>query len=175
MNITKFFSWTFLGIAFVVFIFFSGIVSLITDWWWYQEVGFTEIFIKSLSAKIIVGALAGFIAAAFLLTNFLFAIRSKIPWLIAIPEALVGLSISLDDKIVKKLGIVISLVVALFIGLIASSSWQDVLKFLSATQPRRVFLRVFSPHIFFRTGSYKNAYSFIPYCLRCHLHSTRQS
>ena len=132
MNITKFFSWTFLGIAFVVFIFFSGIVSLITDWWWYQEVGFTEIFIKSLSAKIIVGALAGFIAAAFLLTNFLFAIRSKIPWLIAIPEALVGLSISLDDKIVKKLGIVISLVVALFIGLIASSSWQDVLKFLSA-------------------------------------------
>ena len=133
MNITKFFSLTFLGLAFVAFIFFSGIVSLITDWWWYQEVGFTEIFIKSLSAKIIVGALAGFIAAAFLLTNFLFAIRSKIPWLIAIPEALVGLSISLDDKIVKKLGIVISLAVALFIGLIASSNWQDVLKFLSAT------------------------------------------
>jgi len=38
MNITKFFSWTFLSLAFVTFIFFSGIVSLITDWWWYQIV-----------------------------------------------------------------------------------------------------------------------------------------
>lgn len=133
MNITKFFSLTFLGLAFVAFIFFSGIVSLITDWWWYQEVGFTEIFIKSLSAKIIVGALAGLIAAAFLLTNFLIAIRSKIPWLIAIPEALIGQPISINDRIVRGLGIVISCIIALFIGLIASSSWQDVLKFLSAT------------------------------------------
>lgn len=124
---------TFLGLAFVAFIFFSGIVSLITDWWWYQEVGFTEIFIKSLSAKIIVGALAGLIAAAFLLTNFLIAIRSKIPWLIAIPEALIGQPISINDRMVRRLGIVISCIIALFIGLIASSSWQDVLKFLSAT------------------------------------------
>ncbi|MDP3244100.1 MAG: UPF0182 family protein, partial [bacterium] len=78
MKFTKFFSWTFLGIAALVFIFFSSIVSLITDWWWYQEVGFTEIFIKSLGAKIVVGFSAGLIAAAFLLTNLFFATRSKI-------------------------------------------------------------------------------------------------
>ena len=79
MNITKFFSWTFLGIAFAVFIFFSSIVSLVTDWWWYQEVGLTEVFVKSLSAKIIVGTAAGIIAAIFLLTNLSLAVRSKIP------------------------------------------------------------------------------------------------
>ncbi|MBI2622393.1 UPF0182 family protein, partial [Candidatus Microgenomates bacterium] len=134
MNITKFFSLTFLGLAFVTFIFFSGIVSLITDWWWYQEVGFTEIFIKSLIAKIIVGTAAGIIAAIFLLANLSLAVRSKIPWMAAIPEALIGTNqpISLNSRIVGKLGIILSCIIALFIGLIASSSWHDVLKFLSS-------------------------------------------
>ncbi|KKS15318.1 MAG: hypothetical protein UU73_C0002G0192 [Candidatus Daviesbacteria bacterium GW2011_GWA1_41_61] len=134
MKFTKFFSWTFLGLAFVTFIFFSGIVSLITDWWWYQEVGFTEIFIKSLSAKIIVGALVGILAAAFLLTNLSFAIRSKIPWMAAIPEALIGTNqpLSLNSRLLGKLGIILSCIIALFIGLLASSSWHEVLKFLSS-------------------------------------------
>ncbi len=134
MNITKFFSWTFLGLAFVTFIFFSSIVSLITDWWWYQEVGFTKIFIKSISTKIIVGTVAGFIAAAFLITNLFFAIRSKIPWMAAIPEVLIGANqpLSLNSRLLGKLGIILSCIISIFIALLASSSWHDVLKFLSS-------------------------------------------
>src|SRR3989344_2092359 len=134
MNITKFFSWIFLGLVFVTFIFFSGIISLIIDWWWYQEVGFTEIFVKSLSAKIIVGAGAGLFAAAFLLTNLLIAIRSKVPWMAVIPESLIGTNqpISLNGRIIGKFGIILSCVIALFIGLLAASSWHDILKFLSS-------------------------------------------
>ncbi len=133
MSIFKFFSFGFLGIAFAIFIFFSSAVTLVTDWWWYQEVELTEVFITSLKTKVIVGLGAGLIAAAFLLTNFLIAVRSKVPWIVTIPEALAGQSISLNDHIVRKLGIILSLVIALLIGLIASSSWQDILKFLSAT------------------------------------------
>ncbi|MBI4097233.1 MAG: UPF0182 family protein [Candidatus Levybacteria bacterium] len=135
MRFTKFFSWAFLGIAVTAFIFFSGIVSLITDWWWYQEVELTEVFVKSLSTKIIVGIVAGIIAAIFLLTNLFLAVRSKIPWMAAIPEALIGTNqpITLNSRIIGKLGIILSCIIALFIGLIASSSWHDVLKFLSST------------------------------------------
>ncbi|KKR16741.1 MAG: hypothetical protein UT77_C0002G0130 [Candidatus Daviesbacteria bacterium GW2011_GWC2_40_12] len=124
---------TFLGLAFVTFIFFSSIISLITDWWWYQEVGFTEIFIKSLSTKIIVGLVAGITAAIFLLTNLSLAIRSKIPWMAAIPEVIIGANqpISLNSRIIGKLGIILSCIIAIFIGLIAASSWHDVLKFIS--------------------------------------------
>ncbi len=122
-----------MAVAFILFIFFSGTISIITDWWWYQEVGLTEIFITSLKTKVIVGAVAGLIAAIFLLTNFLIATVSKVPWMVAIPEALVGQSISINDRMVRKLGIILSLVIALIIGLIASSSWQDILKFLSST------------------------------------------
>ena len=134
MNVTKFFSLTFLGLAFVTFIFFSGIVSLVTDWWWYQEVGLTEVFVKSLSAKIIIGAVAGLIAAVFLLANLSLAVRSKIPWMVSIPEALIGTSkpLSLNNRLFGKIGIILSCIIALFIALIASSSWHDVLKFLSS-------------------------------------------
>ena len=154
MNILKFFSWTFLGLAFVTFIFFTSIVSLITDWWWYQEVGFTEVFIKSLSAKIIVGFAAGIIAAVFLLTNLYLAVRSKIPWLIAIPEALIGTNqpISVNSRIIGKLGIILSCFIALFIGLIAASSWQDILKFLSSVsfgQKDPIFSQDISFYVFF--------------------------
>ncbi|MBU1327119.1 UPF0182 family protein [Patescibacteria group bacterium] len=133
MNITKTFLLASVGVVATLFIFSSSIVALVTDWWWFSEVGFTEIFIKSLGAKIIIGLTAGLFAATFLLTNFLLAVRSKIPWMATIPEALIGQPLSLNNRIVKKLGIVICLVVAFFIGLAATASWQDVLKFLFAS------------------------------------------
>ena len=129
---TKTFSWIFIGLAAVFFFSFSGIVSLITDWWWFSEVGFTEIFIKSLSAKIILGLAVGLLSTAFLLTNLCLALRSKIPWLAVIPANLIGVPISLNDHLVKKLGIILCLTVAFFTGLAAAGNWQTVLKFLSA-------------------------------------------
>ena len=80
------------------------------------------------------GGAAGLIAAVFLLINLNFAIRSKIPWMASIPESLIGLNqpLSLNNRIIGKLGIIISCIIALFIALIASSSWHDVLKFLSS-------------------------------------------
>src|SRR3989344_8130380 len=116
---TKIFSWAFLGIVIAFFIFFPSPVALVTDWWWFSEVGFTEIFTKSLSAKIVLGLTTGLFAAAFLLSNFLIAVRSKIPWMLAIPGALIGQPLSLNGRIVKKLGIVLCLIVAFFIGLVA--------------------------------------------------------
>ncbi|TSC54328.1 MAG: hypothetical protein LiPW31_160 [Microgenomates group bacterium LiPW_31] len=133
MSIAKFFSWTFLGIAFILLVSFSTILSLVTDWWWFSEVGFTEIFTKSIVARLIIGGIAGLFAVAFLLTNFLIALRSKVPWMATLPEALVGQPVTLDSRIAKKLGVVFSCVAAIFIALIASASWGEVLKFLAAT------------------------------------------
>ncbi len=133
MNVTKIFSWAFLGLTVIAFIFLSSIISLITDWWWFTEVGYTEIFTTSLVTKVVLGLTVGVFAATFLLTNFLIAVRSKIPWMMTVPGALTGQPLSLDSRIIKKLGIIVSLIVACFIGLVAAASWQDVLKFISAS------------------------------------------
>ena len=121
---------SFIGI-FVVFILFSSIVAFVTDWWWFSEVGHTQIFIKSLIAKIALFSSAGIFAAVFLLINFSLAIRSKIPWTAILPEALIGQPMNLDSRIVKKLAAVLSVVIAVFFGLAAAANWQEVLKFIS--------------------------------------------
>ncbi len=148
MNIGKFSSWFFLTAIFVVLVFLSNIVSLVTDWWWFSELGYSQIFIKSLVAKIGLGLVVTVFAASFLLANFYLAIRSKIPWVTILPESLFGQSVSLDNRLVWKLAFVVSFVIALFFGLAAAASWQEVLKFLSAT-PFDTFDPVFGKEVAF--------------------------
>ena len=140
MTISKHFTRITLIGLFAVFILLSSVVGLVTDWWWFSEVGHTQIFIKSLIAKIALFAGVGIFAAVFLLTNFLLAIRSKIPWIAILPEALIGLThagtaesqpVNLDNRVVKKIAVVFSLAVAIFFGLAAAANWQEVLKFIS--------------------------------------------
>jgi len=117
----------------VAFILFSGIVSFVTDWWWFSEVGHTQIFTKSLIAKIVLFLLAGIFVAVFLLINFSLAARSKITWTAILPEGLIGRPINLDSRIIKKLVVALSVVMAIFFGITAAANWQDVLKFVSGT------------------------------------------
>lgn len=116
---------------FVVFVFLSTIVAFVTDWWWFSEVGYSQIFIKSLSAKIALFLAVGIFVVVFLFINFSVAIRSKIFWTAILPEALIGRPMSLNNRLVKKLAVVLSLVIAFFFGLVAAGNWQEVLKFIS--------------------------------------------
>ncbi|MBU4350720.1 UPF0182 family protein [Candidatus Parcubacteria bacterium] len=116
---------------FVVLILFSSIVAFVTDWWWFSEVGHTQIFIKSLVAKIALFSSAGIFAVVFLLINFYLATRSKISWTAFLPEALIGRPVSLESSIVKKSAVVFGLSIAVFFGLAAAGNWQEVLKFIS--------------------------------------------
>src|SRR3989339_1379543 len=121
----------FIGI-FVIFILFSGIVGFVTDWWWFSEVGHTQIFIKSLVAKIALFSAAGVFVAVFLLASFFLALRSKISWTAVLPAALTGQQVvNVEARTVKKVVIVLSAVIAFFFGLVAAGNWQEVLKFIS--------------------------------------------
>lgn len=133
MKATNIFTWILLGILFVILIFFSKLVALVVDWWWFSEIGFTQVFIKSLGSKIFIFLAVFIFSLLFLLINFLISTASKIPWMIALPESLVGQPISLNNKIVSRIAVGVSLLVAFFVGLIGATFWQDILKFFSAT------------------------------------------
>ena len=111
LKITKLFV---IIVFFVVFIFLPGIVGFITDWWWFSEVGHTQIFIKSLIAKITLFSAAGFFAAVFLLASLFLALRSKISWTAVLPAALTGQQVNVADRTVKKVVVVLSAVIAFF-------------------------------------------------------------
>ena len=133
MRIIKFFSWTFLGIGIVLTVSFSTIISLFTDWWWFSEVGFTEIYSKTLVIKLAVGGISGLLATAFLFLNFLIAIRSKVPWMMTLPATLLGQPITINNGLAKKVGLLFGVLAAFLTALLATAGWQDVLKFLAAT------------------------------------------
>lgn len=114
MNISKSSSWVFFLAVFVVFAFLSNSVALVTDWWWFSEVGYSQIFIKSLGTKIVLALATIAFAAFFLLVNFTLAIRSRVPWTATLPPALFGQPVSLDSRLVQKLAIFLSFTAALF-------------------------------------------------------------
>ncbi len=116
----------------VVFFLFSSIVAFVTDWWWFSEVGYTQIFIKSLIAKIALFLSAGIFVAIFLFINLSLAIRSKISWTAILPAALTGQQVvSVDGRTIKKIVVVLGAVIAFLFGLVAAGNWQEVLKFIS--------------------------------------------
>ena len=126
--LTRFFS---VGI-FALVLLFSSIIGFVTDWWWFSEVGYTEIFITSLVAKIVLFSVAGIFSIVFLFTNFFLALWSKISWIAIVPATVIGESIQVSSHIVKKIAIVASCVVSGFFGLAAASNWQEVLKYFSS-------------------------------------------
>ncbi|MBI2633649.1 MAG: UPF0182 family protein [Parcubacteria group bacterium] len=133
MTISRYFTRIFFIGLFVVFILFSNIVAFVTDWWWFSEVGHTQIFVTSLIAKIALFSSAGIFAAIFLLVNFSLATRSKSHWTAILPAALVGQPIHVGSSIIKKLIVIFSLVTAVLFGLAAAFNWQEILKYISGT------------------------------------------
>ncbi len=133
MQPKKYSIWIIGAIAFFAFTIFSTVIALIADWWWFSEIGHTEIFIKSLGAKTALGLGVAVFVFLFLLVNILISTSSKIPWFMVLPESIMGRPISLSSRLTRRLGIVISLLVAILLGFVASTGWQDWLSFLEAT------------------------------------------
>jgi uncharacterized membrane protein (UPF0182 family) len=133
MNMRKSSLLFFFGAFFLLVISFSSIVAFTTDWWWFAEVGFTDVFITTLTAQLAVGFSIGLFTALFFISNVLIAAYAKVPWMATIPPALVGQHIIIYGRAVRILGIFVSLLVSFFVGLIASTTWPEVLKYLNHT------------------------------------------
>ncbi|MBU0898074.1 UPF0182 family protein [Patescibacteria group bacterium] len=131
MNISKNLTRLSLVGIFFIFIIFTSVVAFVVDWWWLSEVGYTQILIKSLSAKIVLFFSVAIFSATFLFLNFFLALRSKMSWTGILPGALIGQSVSVNKHLVSKLALVLSLLIALFFGLAATANWQEALKFIS--------------------------------------------
>jgi len=118
-------------IIFLLFI-LPGIVGLLCDWFWFQEIGFENIFTTILGAKIILGVILGLLTFSFIYINFRLAIhftKGK-PILVKLGEK--GGEIDIG-KHINKFGLVISAVLGFFTGLAGGSSWDTVLKYFNKT------------------------------------------
>jgi uncharacterized protein len=112
----------------------AQIVPLYTDWLWFVEVGYTEVFVKTLSLR---GSLFAALAVGvliFLYANLTFAARTAAPDVIWELEDQLGLpSRVIIEPLIRRFLPIVLLMIALASGMRATVHWETVLGYLNAT------------------------------------------
>jgi uncharacterized membrane protein (UPF0182 family) len=98
----------------VIFIFsISGIVRLITDYWWFDALGFSQIFLISLKAKVSLFLLSSSVFFAFIIINLKISSRSD------------------GSKVSFKLKLMVVMALSFLVGLLYSQSWFVALQYMN--------------------------------------------
>lgn len=120
---------TLFGIFLVLIIIasFSKVLNFVTDYLWFKEVGYTEVYLTKLftQAKI---AIPVFIILSILLYIYLRTIKKDYYKKVNVAQS------AINEKRINQISLGMSVIISLFITLaIASNLWFDILKFLNAT------------------------------------------
>ena len=126
-------------------------VELLTEWFWFGEVDYTGIFVRTLTAKAGVGGLVFLVAFAALALNFRLALRRITQPYLLFPGGGDIQPVVLTPRQLQLLGTGLAVLVALFLGIFASNQWLTWLQFQHAVpfgQPDPLFGRDVSFYVF---------------------------
>ncbi|MGH7278395.1 MAG: UPF0182 family protein, partial [Candidatus Rokuibacteriota bacterium] len=114
--------------------FVGQIIPLYTDWLWFQEVGYTSVFLGILSLRGMLFTIVAVTVMVFLYVNLTFAARTAAPDVLWELEDQLGLPgrVVIEPLIRRFLPVVIVLI-ALVSGLRASAAWEVILAYRNAT------------------------------------------
>jgi uncharacterized protein len=126
--------WIVAAAALLLLLSTNTIVTLLTDWFWFKELGFSSVFLKTLSAKILCSIIPGVAAGLLTYLNFLLAQRiAKTPYVEASPSIM---QLAQSFAVVPLLRFLIplaSLFIAFSFGGWGGTLWETWLKFKGAT------------------------------------------
>jgi len=117
---------------FLVFLFSWQVITLIADWFWFQEVGYTTVFSATLLAQTQSAALFAAVFFLLLYTNLFLAVRFSRKGEDFLRENVINLSFGpMDDTKLNRFILVATLVLSAFAGLFGASQWENLLRFLN--------------------------------------------
>ena len=124
--------YPFLIIIFLFIFVVPGLVGLLTDWFWFKEIGFQNIFTTILGTKIALGLVIGLITFSLIYLNLKIACRltRNRPLLITLEQKAAPVDMG---KYLNKLALIASLIFGFFTGLAGAANWSTLLKYLNAT------------------------------------------
>ncbi|MGD9906686.1 MAG: UPF0182 family protein [Vicinamibacterales bacterium] len=117
--------------ALVVFV-LPNVVELVTDWWWFDEVGYRQVLTTTLAVQALAGTVTLVVALAWLVAHVRIAGRTLPvhPQEISTPE---GLTMRLPARReVEALGTVLAAGAAIVAALFAASTWPQLLAWWEA-------------------------------------------
>jgi hypothetical protein len=110
-----------------------ALATFYTDWLWFKELGYEQVFLRSLSAQTLVTGISGFVGFALLAGNLMLALRSlrARPFLIATPQG--PRTVMMDPANIRPLALGALGVVSLLTAIYTGGRWETWLYFLNAT------------------------------------------
>src|SRR5687768_8596183 len=126
-------------LLFLLFVFLPGLTTPISDWLWFNEIGFERVFATRLTAEWIIGLLAGLIAFAVLYGNARYALRGMIvsdtPVRGPVTDigdvaAAVGVYAT---RLVRVLALPWSALLSFFVALAMAAQWNTALQAINRT------------------------------------------
>src|SRR5437870_11358695 len=122
----------YLVVALVVLAVLLQLVPLYTDWLWFQEVGYGQVFLTTLSLRGTLFAAVALAVALFLWANLTFAARTAAPDVLWELEDQLGLpGRVVIEPLSRRFMPVVLLLIAIVTGLRASAHWDTVLSCLN--------------------------------------------
>ena len=109
-----------------------SLVGLLTDWWWFQEIGYRIVFTRQLATQALLFLAVGAVTAGILHVNLRIAQRGIVlnPVVMRVGPASPQLDVS---RTVRRLSLPVALVLGLLAGLGATSLWDVTLQALNRT------------------------------------------
>ena len=119
-------------LAFLATVLFPAFTALLTDWWWFQEIGYQAVFARPLITSLLLFLVVGGLTFGVLYGNLRMAQRGLVPYPVVLRFAQNQPRVDLTRPL-RQLTFPVSLVVGVLAGLGATSAWDLVLRFLNAT------------------------------------------
>jgi uncharacterized membrane protein (UPF0182 family) len=122
----------FLIAAFAVVLVTPTLAELLTDWYWFRELGFESVFLTRLTTQLALGLGLAAVAFVFLFVNLRLAQRGVAPdrVVVRLGESHAGADLL---QLLRRASWLVALVMAFPIGLAGASGWTTLLRFLHRT------------------------------------------
>lgn len=127
-----------LGVVLIV-LFVLGLVAwqavgLVTDWFWFQEVGYEQVFTITLKSQIMAGFFFGALFFIILAANLFAALRLTEGIPVVFPDGVIPFPTqNIQSRSLKGIALGLPLVFALFAGMQGAAQWDLFQRFIKST------------------------------------------
>jgi uncharacterized protein len=118
--------------AFLAAILFPALTGLLTDWWWFQEIGYQAVFTRPLYTSILLFLAVGGISFLVLYGNLRLAQRGLVPYPVVLRFTQNQPRVDLTRPL-RRISLPVSLALALIAGFGATPAWDLVLRLIYRT------------------------------------------
>ncbi len=119
-------------LAFLALVLFPAITALLTEWWWFQEIGYQIVFSRTLATRVLLFLIVGGLFGGVLFLNLRIAQRGLVPDPVLLQLAPSAPRLNLTAGL-RRLSLPVSLFLGVLAGFAAVPAWATVLRAIHRT------------------------------------------